>query len=84
MCFNRECNEIMAKGTQPKTSRNEQLIVDYQRRNADGTVKFTVQELEKKYDLSATYIYRILKANNIPLDRPRDNISKYNKEKKSK
>lgn len=73
----------MGQGTQVKSARNEQLINDYQETNSDGTRKYTVTQLVQKYDISPARIYTILKSYNVVIDRPKNNIGKFNDSRKS-
>lgn len=42
------------------TERNEKLIKDYNAKKADGSRKFSILELQFRYNISATRIYQIL------------------------
>jgi DNA-binding phage protein len=76
-----EVNMNMGKGTQVNTERNMQLIADYQLKNKDGTPTHSVTQVANKYDISPQRLYKILKSYGVPLNRPKDNISKFNNSK---
>lgn len=67
----------MGQGTQAKTQRNLELKADYLKTHSNGVYVFSLEDLQRKYDLTNQRIYAILRS--LGIHSKRGGIQYYNK-----